>query len=368
MISKRGWTLLLASALVFQLAACDSQITRAEPPLRSVKLVTVGASDASAPDYVAVVRHAQHADLAFESEGRLTGMQVDVGDRVRRGQVLATLDDEAAQLHVRQGEAKVKAAQAQFDVRRDQLRQQQAMFEDGAIAAATRDASSAALTVAQAELQDAQLELSLARRALRNTVLSAPFDGTVTGRLVQNGSTVGTGQTVLQVEGSGRLQAVAALPPDALAATLKPGETVAGRVDDAAGTNVGLKLRGVAERIDAGGTVQTRFDIEGNPGLRSGQVLHITMPVPRTGPVTVPVTAVVPGTTAGTGYAFVFHTEGSVVERRAISLGGYQGTGVEVTRGLSDGDRIVSTGAAFLSNAQKVLPYIPATTLTREEP
>ncbi|MBN0545295.1 biotin/lipoyl-binding protein, partial [Pseudomonas aeruginosa] len=103
----------------------------APEPLRTVKLEAVGAgSSAAASRFEATLRQEQRAELAFENGGRIAEIAVDVGDRVRKGQVLARLDAEPARLRLAQAEANLRAATVQARERQIQLQQQQAMFED----------------------------------------------------------------------------------------------------------------------------------------------------------------------------------------------------------------------------------------------
>ncbi len=82
-----------------------------------------------------------------------------------------------------------------------------------------------ALDAAQADLHVAESNHALAKRALRQSELRAPFDGSVVARLLQPQADTAPGQTVLQIEGRGRLQAVATLPAE-IAQALSPDKVI----------------------------------------------------------------------------------------------------------------------------------------------
>lgn len=154
---------LVSGTLLLALAACSGPDAPATETPRAVKLERFGAGSDSPLQVPALVRQEQRAELAFEGAGRLSAVLVDVGDRVTRGQVLARLDDEPLRLREQQADAHVRAALAQSGERQLQLRQQQAMFDDGASSHATLTAARAAADAASAQLQAARADLAMAR-------------------------------------------------------------------------------------------------------------------------------------------------------------------------------------------------------------
>ncbi|KQQ44644.1 hypothetical protein ASF61_21165 [Duganella sp. Leaf126] len=364
----------LLAALSTQLAACNRRPARPEAPLRMVKLVTASAAAGGDYRFVALVRQAQRADLSFESGGRLAGVMVDVGDTVRRGQVLAALDPEPAHLQVLQAQAQVRSAAGQLQERRDQLRQQQAMYADGAAAKLTLDAAQLAVTMADAAHGAACAALQLAERAQRQGVLRAPYAGRIRTRLAEPGALAAAGQTVLQIEGDGPPQVVADLPAALLPASLKPGAVLTARSADQpdASPPVRLALRSLASHLDAGGTVQAIFDLQPGPQagqapLRSGAALSLAIDAGAPPMTSVPLTAVALGAKAGAGHVFVFHRNGNVLERRPVVLGRQYGERIEIRQGLRPGEEVAGAGTAFLTDHQRVAPYQSASTLNAGE-
>lgn len=379
-MTPRSLPLLLgAAALATQLAACERQIARPEAPLRMVKLITPATTAAGDYRFVALVRQAQRADLSFENGGRLAGVMVEVGDTVRRGQVLATLDPEPSDLQILQAEAQVRATAGQLQERREQLYQQQAMHADGATSKLNLDAAQLAVTMADAAHSSANAALQLAARAQRVAVLRAPYAGRIKARLAEPGALATAGQAVLQIEGDGQPQAVADLPAALLPASLKPGVMVAARsadhTDATDATNtIRLTLRSLGDHIDAGGTVQAIFDLppghEQGPGqapLRSGAVLSIAIDSGAPQVPTLPLTAVAQGAKAGTGHVFVYHQSGNVLERRPVVLGRQRGERIEISDGLRPGEDVAGAGTAFLIDHQRVVPYSSASMLAAGE-
>jgi RND family efflux transporter MFP subunit len=351
---------------VASLAACSREAPPPPEAPRAVKLEAVGAAAGiDAVRFVAQVRQEQRAELGFEGGGRIASVEVDVGDRVRQGQILARLDPEPTRLRAEQAEANVHIAAADLQQQQTQLAQQQAMFEDGAASATTLTTAKAAFAVAQARLRSAQSDLALARRGLRQSDLRAPFDGSVVARLQQPDANVAAGQPVLQLEGQGRTQVTVALPAT-MAATLRPGQAATAYRASAPEQALPLQLRSVSDRLDGGATVQALFD--GTAGvaanLRSGENLLLALPHDATRPLSVPLSALVPSMANGKPMVFVYQDSNASVRRRQIVTGTAEGDRVQVRQGLRAGERIVAAGAAFLSDGQTVVPFHPATRLT----
>jgi len=340
-------------ACAAMLAACQPH-TAAPPAVRAVKLDAPAAGTDDGVRFIATVRRQQRAELSFEQGGRLAEVMVDVGERVRKGQVLARLDTEPARLKLRQAEASVAAATAQLRERDNQLRQQRAMFDDGAASQATLTAATAALQAAQAQLDAAQSDRDLAARALRTTELRAPFDGRIVARLLQPDAQAAPAQAVLQLDGDHGAQALAALPADA-AARLHPGDRIDAR--DGAGNAFALRVRGIAARLEHGITASVLFDLDTPaPDVRGDESLQLTLPAAGTPALTVPLSALLLTRQGDAAAVYVYDAGLGAVRRREVRLGAVRGERVEVRAGLRADERVVAAGAAFLADGQKVTP------------
>lgn len=357
-------TLLISS----QLSGCHSGAVTEVPQIRWVKLAVIAPGEGGGDEVMAVVRQEKRAELSFQNEGRIASVAVDVGDPVRAGQVLAVLEDRPARLRQEQADARVRGARAQRDERREQLVQQQAMFDDGAASALTLRTAQAALEAAEADLQSAVAEQGIALHAADNVAIRAPFDGKVAARLLQPGAIVAAGNPVLRMEGTGRLQAIAALPM-ALSSSLTPGQTVNAHVDTALSSTLRLTLLSVADRVDAASTVEAIFKVPTSAlPLHANQTLRITLDAATPTPLTLPLAALVPGPESGSGFVFVFHADRNSVDKRQVALGEQRGDQIVVKHGLNAGEQVVTAGTTFLTDAQKVRPYKPETTLVKEGP
>lgn len=249
------------------LAACTQPAaTKVQAP-KPVKVEVVGTSDAakSSENFVGTLRARQRSDLGFETSGRLVAIAVEVGDRVRAGQVLARLDESPARWRVDKAVADRDAAAAVLDERTVQLKQQEMLANDKIISATALQSARAAHQQARSQLEAADAALATARRELNLTKITAPYDGEVVGRQAQPHSDVASGQTVLQIQ-AGRDLEVVAMFPDAVASTLDVGSKAQGR----SGQNTfPLVLEYLSSRSDSGSLVQAIYRVQPTAGSKA---------------------------------------------------------------------------------------------------
>lgn len=209
----------------------------------------------------------QSASLGFKVGGKIGSLRVKVGDQVKAGALLATLDATEASAQAAAAAAQVRAAEAQLALAQDSERRTQALVQSGSFAEASGVQSSQQRALALAQLDAAKAQASLARVSLGNHSLTAPFSGTVTRVPDGIGEVVGPGAPLFEIVNTKVLKLATTVSEHdanllALGApvelSLESGKAV-GRISAVLGT-IDLKTRRVP--------VEASFD---NPGfLRAG--------------------------------------------------------------------------------------------------
>ena len=298
--------------------------------------------------FIGEVRAARRAELAFAVPGRVARVAVEVGDAVRRGQVLATLDLQplTAQLAAAQGElSRVEAQVSELRQRHERLRRAQA---GGAVSGGEVSAVQAELAAAEAAQRAASAHRDGAAWSLEQATLRAPMDGTVATRLVEPGQAGGPGAPVMAIDGDGR--ELSMLLPAAMA--LKPGQAVTLR---GAGVEQASRVLRVAGRLEAGGVRRVFLQVPADATVGSTWTATPAGPAVA-GQLQVPLRAVLPDATAGSGRVLRLAADGRTVEQVAVKLGALQGAKVEITQGLAAGDRVIVAGAAGIRVGSRVQP------------
>jgi len=340
------------------MAGCSGDKPVAAPPPRPVKIEVVGTAATHAMEtFVGTVRAHRRADLSFEEPGRVAAVLVDVGDHVRAGQVLASLDSAPSQWRLEKALADRDAAAAQLQERTTQLRLQEPLAKEQIISAPALESVRAQQLAAAAQLQSAEAAVAAARRGESHTRICAPFDGEVVARLVQPHADVGAAQAILQIEAPGALEVVVMLP-DGVAARLSAGLPARARMSnpDGAALTVPLTLDRVSARSESGSLVPAIFRIDGSSRTaRSGSVVQVELPrAGTTETIAVPAPALLLGEAPGAASVFVLDEQRGRVTKRDVQVGAHVMTDgrLPVLHGLAPGDEVVVAGAAFLSDGQ----------------
>jgi RND family efflux transporter MFP subunit len=146
------------------------------------------------------------AELGFETPGRLAKVTVRVGDTVKAGQTLASLDTGEITAQLKAAQAQARAAEAQLTLAADQERRTATMVQSGSLAEANGVQSTQQKALATAQLDAARAQVSLSQVALGNHRLVAPFAGSVTRAPDGVGGVVGPGSSLFEIVDLGKLK------------------------------------------------------------------------------------------------------------------------------------------------------------------
>ena len=187
---------LVPAVAALALAACGHRAEKASLPeagtaARAVKVgkpstrLETGLARATGP-----IRARAEAVLAAKGSGQIKRIRVEVGDRVRAGQVLVEMDPAMASIAVENGRAAVRLAEANLAGAERELKRATELSSQQAMADAGLDRVKTGHDLAAAQLDQARAGLRMAEQQLNDTVLVAPFDGVITGRYTNAGNSV----------------------------------------------------------------------------------------------------------------------------------------------------------------------------------
>lgn len=355
---RRAAAVLSALALL-GLAACSPPPAE-EPPLRAVKLITVGASPLAAQrEYAAEVRARVESRLGFRVAGKITRRAVELGQPVKAGQLLAEIDPSDYRLATEAARAQVAAAQTQRDLAAADLKRYTALREQNFISGAELERREAAFKAAQATLEQAQAQLAVQGNQAGYTRLLADAAGVVTSIDADVGQVVAAGAPVLRVAQDGPRDVVFNLPEDKLA-TVAPGLKVAVRAwaDGREREGVVREIASAADPVTRTYLVKVALSGHEQPAL--GATASVLLPAPMQAGA--PLAAIKLPTTAlrqegGHSAVWVFDAASSTVLSQPVEVATADGNEVVIAAGLKPGQQVVATGVHVLSPGQKVLVY-----------
>jgi len=214
--TSRGFALsstLLVLLSMLLLAGCKEPVEpKAEPPQPVLVSVVRQQSTDSARQFSAVVEARDETRLGFRAAGKVTQRQAEVGERVKAGQVLATLDINDYQLAVTAAADQLRAAQVDAKQQRADAERLARLLKDGSVGQADTERQRARADAAEAVQAQAASQLNLAKNRAGYTELTAPFSGVITAISFETGQVVAEGQPVLSIARDGGLDVVVDLP------------------------------------------------------------------------------------------------------------------------------------------------------------
>ena len=353
-------TSLAVSATVFvmlALSACSPKQAAPEP-IRAVKLMTVGASDLNVQgEYAAEVRARVETRLGFRVGGKVLVRQVEAGQRVKAGQVLAEIDPQDYALAAQAAQAQVVGARSQRDLAAADFKRYEALLAQNFISAAELERRSAVLKAAQAVLDQALAQAQTLGNQASYAKLTAPTSGVITGVEAEPGQVVSAGQAVVRLAQEGPRDAVFAVPEHVV------GRLTFGQKMSASVGNTNQVVQGQVREIGASADPVTRtftvkLGLVKAESLPLGATLNVHAPQlagSQSDVIKVPTNAL---RQEGTQTAvWIFDAQTSTVASQVVQVATADGNEVVITSGLKPGQQIVSTGVHVLSPGQKVSVY-----------
>lgn len=266
---------------------------------------------------------------------RIIDLRAQVGDAVKKGQVLAMLDREQVEQERLQAQAGAEEALAR-------ARRVRELADSGAISKQQIDAALAAEKTHEAQL-------ALAELRFRRAEVVAPYDGVITSREAMPGLVADVGTPLFHMLRDNRLEWQAKVSAQDLP---RLGKGMEATFRNAAGKSITGKVRQIAPTVDARTQEAIVYiDLPADVGVRAGEFVEGEL-VTATEPVlTIAQEAII----VRDGFSWVFTLEaGSHVRQRKVQTGQMRGNEVEILSGLDEKARVVTTGVGFLHDGDAV--------------
>jgi RND family efflux transporter MFP subunit len=343
------------AALGTGLAGCQRGADEAaEPEVRPVRSVTIAKSEGG--NTIALSGRIAAADevaVAFRIPGRLIERTVNVGDRVRPGQVIARLEQMNERNQLLSAQAALNAANADLVRARDEFTRQSSLIDEGFTTRAQLDQATAAFRAAEAQVKSATAQVSMAQDLVGFTVLTADAAGAVVARGAEPGEVVQAGQMIVRVAKDGGVDAVFEVPPQIMRTAARNRPITVALTDDAQVTATG-RVREVDPQADpVTGTFTVKVGLEAPPaGMLLGSIVNGRVTIEGDPLIVVPSSAL--ATTEGNPALWVVDPATSTVALRPIRIARHEPDSVVVAEGLTPGDTVVTAGVQTLRAGQKV--------------
>jgi len=339
--------------------ACESpspEITKEEP--RSVRYQQVIAADGVQTRlFSGVSKAGLESKLSFKVAGTVKRIAVKVGDKVKRGQLIAELDDKDYELKAKEAQAKLVSARAQERNAGADYKRVRGLYESRNASRNDLDSARAAFESSKASVSSAENQLEISQRQLSYTSMVSPQNCNIAELYARESENVNSGAQVILVS-CGHSE-VKVNVPEAFIADIQQGDEVKVRFD-------AIADRGFTAQVTEVGVASTElattFPVivrlsETNSEIRSGLIAEVVFQVNSSNAkgMIVPAFSVGEDTQGRFVYTLELSESGfAIVHRSNVKLGALSQSGFEVLEGLTEGDLVVTAGVSRIRDGQRV--------------
>jgi RND family efflux transporter MFP subunit len=362
--------LVLAGVYAISQTGCSRANSEPRPltPVRTAVVQTI--STGSETRYSANIVPNAQVDLAFKSGGYVESIRqvrgvdgrmrnLDIGDWVTRGTVLAVVRQKDYSDQREQSKAQLARSQADYEHAKLTFDRTSNLYSSQSATKPDYDSAKAQLDSAVAALDNAKASLAEAQTAFDDTSLRAPFDGWIVKRSVDIGALVGPSVSGFTIADTHSVRVVFGVPDTAMA-RVKLGQRQSIMTDVFPNPFTG-QVSAISPAADPKSRVYSVEVTLPNPRnqLKSGMIASLTFGgeiLPRA-VLAVPLSAVIRDPQKPGEFA-IFLTEGTgdpaTVRTRTVEVGDAYGNMVQVLGGVKAGERVVTTGATLIKNGEQV--------------
>jgi membrane fusion protein (multidrug efflux system) len=306
----------------------------------NVRIVTINETDAiNKLEYVGIIEEKSSAALGFSTMGTIEKISVSEGEYIRKGQMLATLDQSSARSMFDAAEATLKQAQ-------DAYSRLKSIYDKGSL-------PEIQMVDIETRLHQAVSSYELSEKNLRNCTLYAPADGVVGKKMAEPGEYSLPGKAILTILDISSVKARFSVPENEISEILTDCKS---EITVTALGNRKFEGKKIEKSVMANSISHTypAHVILNNHGkeLLPGMVCRVELtPSNKSQGIVVPI-GVIQNTTDG--QKFVWTDKDGFAKRTFITTGSAKGNGVEILSGLSAGNRIVTHGFQKISEDDKI--------------
>jgi RND family efflux transporter MFP subunit len=345
-VSSRVCYFILPIVAVFGISCSQSENTRPPAQARPVKAIQIGNSNEfNSRAFPGRARAFQQVNLSFNVDGSLIELPVKIGDQIKRGSLIAKLDQ-------REFEAKIQSAQAEFIRDQQNYSRAKALVGKGHISKADYDLLKAKLAVSQANKD-------LAEKTLKDSVLLAPFNGKISNLYVENFQTVSIKQNIARLLDTSQIEMVIQIP-EGLISYIPFVKNIIVHFDPFPNQPITAQIKEISNEASPETRtypvtliMQQPAGIEILPGM-AGKATGRVEQAKIQNKLTIPASAVLTTDSEKKTYVWIIDPQTQQLHRREIIIGELTPTGISVIQGLHEKEWVVTAGVHSLKEEEKV--------------
>ena len=324
--------------------------TPAEKPLRPVRVMEVVKSNGTfGKEFIAVADASRKADLSFKVAGALVEFPVNQGEKVKKGQILARLNDKDLQVQFREAEASYKKANSDF--------------ERGKKLINANTISKADFDQLRAQFESAKAKFDAAKNNLAYNSLKAPFSGVIAKKHTENFQEVNAKEVVVSLHDLSRINLKINIPESLMIRTRQTPPKLTARFESLDNREFDLKFEEIATQPDdVTKTYEVTLSMEAPekytilPGM-TARVKAVKSNAEQTdeAKIFLPAKVVLRDSSGNFVYTVSDNKDGTAnVVKTPVQAGEISQSGIEILSGVTTGDFVITAGMSRVSDGMKV--------------
>ncbi|KTC75966.1 membrane fusion protein [Legionella birminghamensis] len=333
-------------AFLFLISCSENENTSKVAEKRPVKAIQIGnATVFEGRFFPGKAKASQEVELSFNVNGSLIELPVKIGDKIKKGDLVAKLDP-------RDFEAKVKAAKAEFIRDKQNFQRAKELVGQGHISKSDYDLVESKWIMSQSNLE-------LAEKAFIDSIIKAPFDGQIANLYVENYQSVSNHQPVARLLNISEIEMIIQIPESAI--SLMPHVTnIMVQFDAFPGRSISAQIKEISNEASPDTRtypvtliLKQPEDIEILPGM-AGKAKGDIKQKNDQAELTVPAAAVMTQGSTNKSYVWLVDPKNGKVHQQEVQLGELTSTGISVLKGIKAGDWLVIAGIHSLKDGDVV--------------
>lgn len=357
---KHTIKLLALAFSVAILSGCAEEKKEEKKELRPVRYQTVGFFDGDKDrSFSGTSRTDKIIKLSFRSTGIITDFNIKIGQKVRKGQLLAKLDNVNARLNYQSSLSSLNSAESAMNTAKLNLDRTRSLYEKGSTALSNFESAKNQYTSAKNSYNSAKQTVALQNEQIQYGYLRAPENGVISAVSAERDENVSPGQTIATLNSGTEMEISLGLP-ESVINSVKQNMVVDVSFASLSGKSFKGKVTEVAPAVDANTATYPVRVVVTNPtdeiksGMAANVVFHFGETKNQKTELVVPANAV--GEDSNGNFVFIVEGEGNkgVVKKQKVTIGELTGEGFVIASGLKSGQRIATAGLQTLLDGQEV--------------
>lgn len=345
--------LLIALAMCMTLGtACGKEEVEEEKTLRSVEVATVGESEiASEFKYTGKAAPAKQVSVVPTVPGKVTSFRYEVGDKVGKGAALFTIDSTDLTNNLRSAEAGYNVAKLARDNAKNTYDSNKLLYDEGIISKSEYDQIKYAYDAAEAQLTSLQVQMETLKKSISDCTVTSPMNGVIATRGVEQGGFASQAAPAYTVMDLSVIKVEVGVSEQTVN-TIKIGDKVDVLMTAVSELPLEGRVSTIAPAAGQTGMYTVKVELDNSKGIiKSGMMAEVCFTAEAAeDTIVLPRNAVI----VKDDETYVYIIKGDTAKKVMVETGIEAGETIEITKGLKNGDKVVTKGQTYISDGEEV--------------